>query len=645
MPVTSGDNMQKDNFRIESLMSARLFMSPQRVGEEIYFVSNLSGHNSLYKMKWGGSVPQPLLPPQIALQNPVLMGGEPFAVFPKLEKIIVMIDRDGDENYLPMEIPLEGGYPKHAFNGFFKENRCYLGSEVEDDKAIIVADSRKEQMQDTYLGDLKSGEVKLLAKSKYGYSPTCHSDDYSKFILLQGYSAGDTVMFLWENDELHTLYGKPMEERDVGEEVQLTGFGSTEFVNGDESVLFKTAIFSDTYSLAVMDLDRPGDMREVSFKGAVHQGKGEFVYHKHLRKDKYLIKFNIDGISWLYIGKYDHEKGRMKLKYVLSGEGELSKGVVENIRYEKRSKGFALGFSSATTPSQIYTVEKDGTLERHTDERILGIPEDYLSPGEDFPFESFDGLRVSARLYMPSEKLGYQGKRPLVYYIHGGPQGQEKPDFTWFSMPLIQFMTLNGFAVFVPNVRGSSGYGLDYMKRVDRDWGGKDRLDHVHAMKEVLPKDDRIDTNRAGVVGRSYGGYMTLVQAFRHPDLWSAAIDMFGPYDLVSFSDRIPPTWKPYFKIAIGDPAIPQDRERLLEMSPKTYQNELGCPLLVIQGRNDPRVVAQESIDLVENLKGQGKEVDIHVFENEGHDVLKFENRVTVYNMIRDFFSKHLGSE
>ncbi len=129
-----------------------------------------------------------------------------------------------------------------------------------------------------------------------------------------------------------------------------------------------------------------------------------------------------------------------------------------------------------------------------------------LSAGEDLSFTTFDGLRVSARLYMPSPELGFTGKRPVIYYLHGGPQGQERPDFSWFSMPLIEFLTLEGFAVFVPNVRGSTGYGLSYTKHVDRDWGGQDRLDHVHAMKEVLAKDDRLDVNRAGVVGRSYGG-------------------------------------------------------------------------------------------------------------------------------------------
>jgi len=205
---------------------------------------------------------------------------------------------------------------------------------------------------------------------------------------------------------------------------------------------------------------------------------------------------------------------------------------------------------------------------------------------------------------------------------------------------LIQFLTMKGFAVFVPNVRGSSGYGLSYMKQVDRDWGGQDRFDHVHAMTQVLPQDDRIDVSRAGVVGRSYGGYMTLTQALRHPELWSAAIDMFGPYDLLTFMDRLPETWKPYFSIAVGDPE--KDRDFLLERSPRTYMEQLACPMLVIQGKNDPRVVERESRDVVEQLRSKGKDVEYLMFENEGHDVLKYENRVTCYNAITEFFTKYL---
>jgi dipeptidyl aminopeptidase/acylaminoacyl peptidase len=177
------------------------------------------------------------------------------------------------------------------------------------------------------------------------------------------------------------------------------------------------------------------------------------------------------------------------------------------------------------------------------------------------------------------------------------------------------------------------------MKRVDHDWGGQDRLDHVAAF-ELLRRDERLDMSRVAVTGRSYGGYMTLILAGRHPELWAAACDMFGPYDMFTFLDRLPETWKTYFYLAIGHPE--KDREFLVERSPKTHLPQLACPLLVIQGANDPRVVLDESRGLVDDLRAQGKEVELLVFENEGHDVIKFENKVRCYNTMTGFFARHL---
>jgi dipeptidyl aminopeptidase/acylaminoacyl peptidase len=405
-----------------------------------------------------------------------------------------------------------------------------------------------------------------------------------------------------------------------------------------------SALFDDKFSLGLIDLTRPGEIQPVKLEGIVHTGMGEMVALARLKGAHYALTFNIDGCSWLYEGIYNEEKRLMTLKHVIAGDRDLAGGVLQSYYYDKVCDRFVLSFSTAVSPTQIYTVEgKDRTtVVVHTEERILGIPEEQLSTGEDSSFNSFDGTRVSARLYLPAESLGYKGPRPLVYYIHGGPQDQERPNFAWFSMPLIQFLALRGFAVFVPNVRGSTGYGLNYMKQVDCDWGGQDRLDHVHAMTKVLPNDKRLDVKRAAVVGRSYGGYMTLTLAGRHPDLWSAACDMFGPYDLIGFIERLPETWKPYFKMVLGDPDTADGRLFLIERSPKIYLDALACPMLVIQGRNDPRVVAVESVGLVDDLKKKGKDMQLLIFEDEGHDVLKHANRVTCYNAIADFFVKIL---
>ncbi len=408
-------------------------------------------------------------------------------------------------------------------------------------------------------------------------------------------------------------------------------------------LLVATAVGSDEGAPAFIAFDRPGEIEPVAIDGLAHDGVGELEDIRHLEGDRYAVLYNIDGCSWAYDARFDEGARRLTVERTLVGEGDLAGGVLHGLDYDEGSGRFALSFCTATMPTQLYVLEPEAgstAPARRTRERALGLDPSLLAAGEDASFESHDGLRVSARLYLPSEELGFVGPRPLVYYVHGGPQSQERPNFAWFSMPLVQVLTLEGFAVFVPNARGSSGYGLDYMKRVDHDWGGLDRLDHVHAMTEVLPDDERVDTSRAGVVGRSYGGYMTLMLASRHPELWQAAVDMFGPYDLLTFMDRIPETWKPYFALAVGHPE--RDRDFLVERSPRTTIDDITCPLLVIQGQNDPRVVEGESHDLVEDLRGKGRHVDYLVFEDEGHDVLKLGNRVRCYDTIVGFFSEHL---
>lgn len=632
-------------YKIESLLSARLFLAPQLVGDRLFFVSNLSGRLSLYAMDYGGSIPEPLLPPEIALQNPHLVGNL-YQAFPKLGKILLMLDKDGDEDYKPMFIPIDGGYPEPVFAGQFDDYRVFLGNTYpEHNLAYFGLASHKKAWNIACQANLETGELVELFASEHGAGGGSPNHDHTKVLLIEGYTIGDHVVYLWEKEtgEARLVYGVPLAERRDGQGVEFNSIYSPHFIREDRAVVFHTTLFEDTGGLGWFPLDQPV-IQPVPIHGVVHAGTGEFNGLSHLLGNRYLAHYNIDGCDWVYEGTLDENRLQFVLEKVIAGQGKLANGVVEHVHTEPDSENLRipLSFSTATSPTQIYTVEgRDrATLVQHTRERLLGLPSDLLSPGEDASFISHDGLRVSARLYLPAERLGYTGKRPLVYYVHGGPQSQERPDFAWFSMPLIQFLTLNGFAVFVPNARGSSGYGFSYMKKVDHDWGGDDRLDHVHAMTKVLPGDDRLDVSRAAVVGRSYGGYMTLMLAACHPELWSAACDMFGPYNLFTFMERLPETWKPYFHLAVGHPE--KDKDFLTERSPRFHIEQIAAPLLVIQGKNDPRVIEQESRDLVEYLRSLGKQVEYLMFENEGHDVLKHENRVVCYNAITDFFKKHL---
>lgn len=633
-------------YRVESLLSARLFLFPQYADGRIYFLSNLSGHLSLYAMNYGGSMPEPLLPPNIALQNPDLVGGYSYCAFPKIKKILVMIDHDGDENYQPMLIPLEGGFPEASFGDYFANYRVHLGL-CDRAKNIVYffAERRDAPMQETFRANIKTGDLLKMGESPWGFFPAAYNKSHTQTLIGEGYTVGDGVLYQFKGNERKLIYGKRLEDRTQGEAVPLNGIGSAEFAPSGKAAILTSAVFDDTYSLGYVNFAKPGELLPVKVKGIVHKGAGELERIGPVVENRYLIQYNMDGCSWVYEGAFNEDKLEMNCQFVLVGRKPLNNGKLEHIDYDEDADLFTITFSTATSPTQIYTIEGTSRdqVTLQTNEKILGIPREHLSAGEDASFTSHDGLRVSARLYLPAQALGFSEPRPVVYYIHGGPQGQERPDFAWFSMPLIQFLTVRGFAVFVPNVRGSTGYGLSYTKQVDRDWGGHDRLDHVHAMTKVLPADKRLDIQRAAVVGRSYGGYMTLTLAGRHPDLWAASCDMFGPYDLLTFSERMPETWKPYFKLALGDPEKPDEKAFLIERSPRTHLHKISSPMLVIQGRNDPRVVAAESEDLVRQLRSEGKPIELIVFENEGHDVLKYENRVTCYNAIADFFAKHLN--
>ncbi|GEM_PF-120833 len=640
-------------FPIQSLLSARMLVSPQLALGKVYFLSDMSGVLSLYSMDETGSLPQPLLPAGLALTRPHLMGGINYRVLPGLGKILVMIDEEGNENYRPCFIPIVGGIPQPIFGDRFKgEQLICVFCDREKNIAYFLRDDRKNPEQESLKVNLATLETTSLGKSPYGNIVAGVRKDHKTVILLDAYTAGDNVLYIWREGmaERQLIFGVPLEKRAKGQAIKLLGSGTLNFTPDGKGLLFRTNWQSDTGNIGYLCFDRPDAISEVQVFGLKHQGNGELVDLTLVKDSLFLIEYNIDGCSWVYECRYEEAKGKRWLNAtrVLCGLPPLDQGVSMGFDHAREPKGeasnisYILSHSRADTPSQLYLWASDskGQAPRQLSwERVLGIEQKYLSPGENASFTSFDGLHVSARLYLPSKELGYIGPRPLVVYIHGGPQSQERPDFTWFSMPLIQFLTLNGFAVFVPNVRGSTGYGLKYTKRVDGDWGGMDVLDHVEGVK-MLEKDSRIDSHRRAVMGRSYGGFMTLTLVSRYPDLWKAGCDMFGPYELIAFINRLPESWRPPIYLTLGHPG--KDRAFLIERSPKTYVKNIKCPLLIVQGENDPRVLLAESTEVYETLKANGVPAEMLTFNNEGHDVSRFENKVVCYSRIVEFFKKYL---
>lgn len=211
------------SYRIESLLSARQFVHPQVVGDRLYFISDLSGRLSLYAMDVRGSVPEPLLPPDIALPNPHHLGGAvAFQVLPTLGQILLMLDRDGDENYQPMFVPIEGGMPQLVFGDRFAGQQVFCAF-CDPDRllALFTVDPRTSPIYSTFRAHLGTLETVDLGSSLFTNAPVGHNADMTTVLLADQYTFGDTVLYLWREGEgeRRLLFGKPLEQRAPGESV------------------------------------------------------------------------------------------------------------------------------------------------------------------------------------------------------------------------------------------------------------------------------------------------------------------------------------------------------------------------------------------------------------------------------------------
>src|SRR5262245_52133715 len=233
--------------RIESLLSARLFLAPQLWDNRIYFISNMTGRFSLYAMDYEGGVPEPLLPPDLALQNPELIEGQSFWVFPKVGKVLVALDKNGDENYRPKVIPLNGGFPEEAFPEIPEPQIFTLTCHEDTNKVYLLAASQTESMFRAYMGDLATGKFEKLGESQWGCWTGDANQTDDKVVLIDGYSAQDNVPFLWERgrDGRSLLYGTPLDQREPGRKEPPSGFDNVNFTESGKGLLCTTALFDD----------------------------------------------------------------------------------------------------------------------------------------------------------------------------------------------------------------------------------------------------------------------------------------------------------------------------------------------------------------------------------------------------------------
>ena len=249
-------------------------------------------------------------------------------------------------------------------------------------------------------------------------------------------------------------------------------------------------------------------------------------------------------------------------------------------------------------------------------------------------YKSFDGKTISALMWVPFN-LKRDGSNPALVLPHGGPTGQEVD----YWSPRVAALVSRGYICIAPNVRGSTGYGMDFQRANYQDLGGGDLQDEVYAAK-FLESTGYVDSKKIGITGGSYGGFMTLMAIGKTPDVWAAGVELFGIIDWMTMLQHSDPELQQYEQSLLGDPV--KDKKVYEAASPIAYIHNVKAPLLVLQGDNDPRVPKEEAEQVVELLKKDGKTVEEHYYPNEGHGFAKRENQIDATRRTIEWLDKYL---
>ena len=313
----------------------------------------------------------------------------------------------------------------------------------------------------------------------------------------------------------------------------------------------------------------------------------------------------------------------------------------KEINFGARSKDENVWIVSATSdtePGETYLwnrAAKSLALQYRIREEL---PRASLSERKPYHFKSSDGLDIPAYLTLPK---GLSAKNlPLVVFPHGGPWARDSFGYDTFA----QFLSNRGYAVLQPNFRGSTGYGKKFLNAGNGEWGRKMQDDLTWGVK-ALVADGTADPKRAGIAGGSYGGYATLAGVAFTPDLYAAAVAIVAPSNLITLLDAIPPYWEAGRKqmyTRMADPTTPEGKALLVAESPLTQAKAIVTPLLVVQGKNDPRVNIRESNQIVVAVRDNGKPVGYLVAPDEGHGFARPINNLAMITAMETFLAKYL---
>ncbi len=339
---------------------------------------------------------------------------------------------------------------------------------------------------------------------------------------------------------------------------------------------------------------------------------------------------NADGVTTTYL--YDISSDKSSAIAMPTG---LTFPSGNPSAFSPDGKSLLLSHESSQRPADfwVYNLASRGPRQLSYS-AVAGLNPADLPPSQLVHYKSFDGKMISALLWVPFN-MKRDGSNPAVVLPHGGPTGQTVDYFNSQAAALAS----RGYVCIAPNVRGSTGYGMEFQKANYKDLGGGDLKDEVYA-RQFLIDTGYVDPRKVGITGGSYGGFMTLMAIGKTPDLWAAAVEEYGIINWFTMLQHEDPFLREYEKQILGDPE--KDRTAYENASPIKYIRDEKAPLLVLQGTNDIRVPKEEAEQVVEILKKEGRTVDAHYYEAEGHGFSKRENQIDSLRRTVEWFDKYL---
>jgi dipeptidyl aminopeptidase/acylaminoacyl peptidase len=412
------------------------------------------------------------------------------------------------------------------------------------------------------------------------------------------------------------------EARELEDGAAVGGAGTAAFGPGDDSVYFVSERGAGLLQLRRADLAT----------GNVEILSGDLSWNVEN------LDVSDDGnwLAWVY-----NEEGMSRLKLQNLTDGKFGKtaglpvGRITGMGFEPNGSRLALTINGTSSPGDVFVVDPVGARsERWTASEIGGMDSSRFVEATLVRFPTFDSdsggpASIPAFLYTPPG----EGPFPVVVYIHGGPESQFRPTF---SSLFQYFLAELGFAVVAPNVRGSSGYGREFVM-LDDGLRREDSVRDIEALLDWIEAQPGLDQDRVVVFGGSYGGYMVLASLVHYSDRLLGGIDSVGISNFVTFLENTRDYRRDRRRLEYGDERDPEMRAFLERISPTNNAERISRPLLVIQGLNDPRVPASESEQMVTTIRENGGEVWYLLGRNEGHSFRKKQNRDRYYEIVSTF--------